>query len=182
MSEQTTFSEDESKSASEKHKFMEDSEMSYEEVYNFAYNGWFIPFMKNLADIIGEDKFINFLKKTSSKIGAESGKKWEESLPNNDFSTFVKTSRSLLAENRFWKHILTHEIIEASEKVYEVKYTECLWAKTFRDANASDIGYACVCNCDFSEISSFNPKIELLRTKTLMQGHDCCNFRWVLEN
>jgi hypothetical protein len=63
----------------------------------------------------------------------------------------------------------------------EIKITECLWAKTFRAANAADIGYATICYSDFAGAVAFNPKMRLVRTKTLMQGHDCCNHRWVLE-
>jgi len=36
--------QDKSKTSLEKHKFKEDSEMSYSQVYEFAYKDWFIPF------------------------------------------------------------------------------------------------------------------------------------------
>jgi hypothetical protein len=59
--------------------------------------------------------------------------------------------------------------------------TECLWAKTFLDANAADIGFACVCFPDYAVAQAFNPKMKMIRDKTLMQGHDCCNHRYVIE-
>lgn len=51
--------------------------------------------------------------------------------------------------------------------------------KTFSDADASDIEYASLCYSDYDTAEGFNPKIRLIRPKTLMQGHDCCHFRWV---
>ena len=63
----------------------------------------------------------------------------------------------------------------------EARITECLWAKTFCEANAGDIGYACLCHAEAAALHAFNPRIKLTFTKTLMQGHDCCNPRYVME-
>ncbi|HEX04352.1 MAG TPA: hypothetical protein ENH10_04230 [Bacteroidetes bacterium] len=33
-----------------------------------------------------------------------------------------------------------------------------------------------------AEVPAFNPKVKLVRTKTLMQGNDCCYFRYTIEH
>ena len=81
----------------------------------------------------------------------------------------------------FWSHVLTSQWVEKTERAAEIRVTECLWAATFRAAGAADIGYATVCHPDFAAATAFNPKMRMLRTKTLMQGHDCCNHRWVID-
>ena len=58
----------------------------------------------------------------------------------------------------FWTHVLTSDCIEKTEKAIEYRVTECLWAKTFRAAHASDIGYAIICHPDFATAPAFNPK------------------------
>jgi len=63
----------------------------------------------------------------------------------------------------------------------EIRVTECLWAKTFRDAKAGDIGYATICYQDYAMSQGFSSKLKMIRSKTLMQGHDYCNHRWVWE-
>ena len=83
--------------------------------------------------------------------------------------------------NQYWEQRLTFEVVEDSEMAFEIKVTECIWATTFREANAQDIGYATVCHQDFAMCRAFNPKIGMIRSKTLMQGDDCCNHRWVWE-
>jgi hypothetical protein len=85
-----------------------------------------------------------------------------------------------MSTDPFWRHVLTFELVENTAKAAEIKVTECLWAKTFREANAADIGYAFVCHGDFAYAPAFNPKMKMIRTKTLMQGHDCCNHRYVI--
>ena len=60
--------------------------------------------------------------------------------------------------------------------------TSCLTEIVFREADALDLGYACVCHADFGLPVGLNPKLKLIRTKTLMQGHDCCNHRYVWED
>ena len=78
-------------------------------------------------------------------------------------------------------HVLTTEIVDESDTAVEVRITECLWAKTFREADAADLGYACICHPDFAMAKAFNPNMRMIRDKTLMEGHSHCNHRWVME-
>ena len=105
-------------------------------------------------------------------------RKWANSLENNDLASFTESERN---PNHFWKHVLNLDIIEDSEFAFEVKIHECLWAKTFKESDASEIGYSCICHPDYEATRAFNPKMKLIRTKTLMQGNDCCNHRWIVE-
>ena len=58
--------------------------------------------------------------------------------------------------------------------------TECVWAATYRDAGlGGEIGHAAVCHMDYSWPPAFNSSIKMERSKTLMQGHECCNHRYI---
>jgi hypothetical protein len=119
------------------------------------------------------------LKKTVSESAAQRQRERVKQLPENDFATYVALSES--RKNRFVKHVLTDEVVEKSDKFIRTKITECLWAKIFRESDAADIGYAGICYPDIAMASAFNPKIKLIRPKTLMQGHDCCDFQYYWE-
>lgn len=80
-----------------------------------------------------------------------------------------------------FQHTLVYEIVEDSPQAFAFRISQCLWAKTFREEDAADIGYAAICHPDFAVARAFNPKLKLIRTKTLMRGHDCCNHRYVME-
>jgi hypothetical protein len=76
---------------------------------------------------------------------------------------------------------IVREIVEDNDRVFEMKITECLTEKVFREAGALDLGFACVCYADYGLPEGMDLGIKLMRTKTLMEGHDCCNHRYVLE-
>ncbi len=159
------------------HKFKQDSGMTFEEVYRFAFEP-FISVLRNLGGELDREDYVELLQKAASDAGAADTRKQAESLPSNDLKTWAS---EITEPNRFWKHVLTTEIVEDTDTAVEIKVTECLWAKTFREHDAADIGYATICHPDYAMCQAFNPKIRMIRTKTLMQGDECCNHRWVWE-
>jgi hypothetical protein len=159
------------------HSWTEKADMTWEDVFRFAFQRNFIPIMKALAAQIGNEKLISMLQATTSEIARKgmTGK----SIPKRDFASFVAGMRSVPP---LYQHALVFEMVEDTAQAFEFRVSQCLWAKAFREENAADIGYACVCSPDFAVASGFNPKLKLIRTKTLMQGHDCCNHRYVMES
>jgi hypothetical protein len=161
-----------------KHKFQEPCEMSYEQLFHFAYAGVFIPRMKALAEEVGREKLVEMLQKASCAVAEREVRETLRKNPKNDLATFAEDLRN---PNPLFKHALTFQLVEDTPAAVEVRVTECLWAQTFCGANAADIGYACVCYPDYVTASAFNAKMHMTRTKTLMQGNDFCNHRWVME-
>lgn len=161
-----------------KHKFQEPSGLTYEQVFRLAYQEGFIPSMKALTEDVGKDKFLEMLKSACSRATACEMAERASKAPKRDLAAFATP---LVQPGEFAKHALTYQIVEHTEKALEIKVTECLWAKTFREKDATDIGYAAICHPDFAAAPAFNPKMKMVRTKTLMQGNDCCNHRWLME-
>jgi hypothetical protein len=161
-----------------KHKFQELTGMTYEQVYRGAYQEIFIPMMKAMGEDVGKGKLIEMLKRASSRAATRAEAERASKAPKRDLATFAA---DLVHPSELMQHVLTYQIVEHTEKALEIKVTECLWAKTFRESDAGDIGYAMTCHADFAAAPAFNPKMKMVRTKTLMQGHDCCNHRWEME-
>ena len=160
-----------------KHKFSEDSNMTFQEVFDFAFKS-LIPVLQGLAKELGEDNFLEALRKVASECALRAEQDAARQLPSNDFAAF---NASMREPSHFAKHILTLEIVEDTPQAVEVKVTECLWAKTFREMEAAELGYSLICHRDYADCQGFNPKITMIRSKTLMQGDDCCNHRFVWE-
>ena len=156
------------------HKFAADSGMTFDEVYQFAYLRGFIPTMRVLAEKVG----VETIQEAASESVRLEAPKWFGALPARDMAAWIAVLRN---PDPVMDHALTMEVVDESDTAVEVRVTECLWAKTFRDAGAADIGYACICHPDFAMAEAFNPDMRMIRDKTLMQGHSHCNHRWVMK-
>jgi hypothetical protein len=174
------FSKDKKKASTEKHKFLEDSGMTVEEVFQYAYRDNFVPYMQAIAKDIGDEKLITMLKKAASDNAVQMMRSMTKDLPKKDFAVFNDWVKNVL--NAFpYKNALVYEIVKETDKEIKVKYTECLFAKTFREANAADIGYATQCHPSDAMIRAFNPKIRVDKPKNLMKGDEVCIEHFVWE-
>lgn len=54
------------------------------------------------------------------------------------------------------------------------RFTSCLWAEVFRELGAPDIGWWW-CEGDEPAVRAYHPQLRFKRTKTLMEGADCCD-------
>jgi len=71
---------------------------------------------------------------------------------------------------------LIREDVEASDERYVFKIHSCLWAKTWIELGAPDIGYLATCCSDHFAAKAMNPGLKLTRKGTIMQGAPCCDF------
>jgi hypothetical protein len=156
--------------------FGEKADMTWQQVFDFSFRGY-ARVMKNLAAQIGPDAFFPMLQKAASDVIADRVKSSLPSMPRRDISVVAQ----LIKTNPIYRYALVCDVVEESESAFEIHVSQCLWAKTFRAQEAGDVGYAAVCHPDYMAATTLNPKMRMIRTKTLMQGHDCCNHRWVME-
>jgi len=166
------------KAVEKKHKFQENSGMSFQEVFEIRFMP-FIQTMESFARKMGRDKLLEMIRKDSEESARLRAKKAVEWLQKNDFATYKAMYKE--KPDRFWGHVETKVITEESDTVIASRISECLYAKTFRDAGAPDIGYAWSCHGDFAWDQALNPKIRLIRDKTLLNGDEYCNPRRVWE-
>jgi L-2-amino-thiazoline-4-carboxylic acid hydrolase len=177
MSDKTNKADDQEAEIGIKHKFDKRYPyiMSYQEAFNMRYEE-FIQFAKDLEKEMGKEKLIEFLKTRTEKKMFEYGKSQAEGIKNNSFKRYVSQYKAPHYDNT-----LTLEIVEETDTTFELKVTECIWASAFLKQKAGEIGFASICYGDYSWPKGFNSKIRMERNKTLMQGHDCCNHRYIFE-
>jgi len=137
-----------------------------------------IELMLFLSKTLGKEKAIELLKQFATESGITGGQEAAKRLGKNDFEAL---KRMFSPESPQFRNTLTMQVVESMDTAHEIKVTECLWAATFRGANAGDEGYAGVCYGDYAFAKSFNPQIEMVRNKTLMQGETYCNHRYILK-
>ena len=154
----------------------EKADLTWEQVFRFAYQKDLIPLLVVLSERLGREEFVRLLQEAGDAVVA---KKMAGRPPVvRDLVTFAASMRN---PPPLIQHTLEAEIVEQTPEAFEYRVKKCLWAKVFRDANAADIGYAMICYPDYAVARGLNPKLKLIRAKSLMQGGDSCVLRYVME-
>lgn len=139
----------------------------------------FIDLIQFLSQEKGKDDTVIFLKKYSWERSARFAKMSAERSGKNDFEALKKI---LDPDSGRFQSTLIFEATESTDKVYQLKVKECIWASPFLKAKAGDLGFAAICYGDYAWATAFNPKIEMVREQTLMQGHDICDHRYLWKS
>jgi hypothetical protein len=163
-------------SQQEKHMF--DREFSRKltfRQYIEATNLQFIEFAKAVQKKFGNEETIELIKKLATEFNLERGRKQAENSKDRSLKSYTR----MFADPKMWEGILGMEVVEDTDTAFELKVTECIQAANYIEHDAADIGYANVCWGDYAWAEGFNPKIKLVRDKTLMQGHAFCNHRYI---
>lgn len=157
----------------EKHKFDEELPPLTLRQYFSRQIGASIRPLKAVAAEIGEDKLIPILEKYGFDRGAEKGKADSERRGVTDFHNYNARFR-----DGDLQQMVTYTIVEDSEAAFEVKVTECALVEPVAAADAGLLGNAMFCHGDYGHAQGYNPKIKMVRDKTLMKGDCCCNHRY----
>jgi len=76
---------------------------------------------------------------------------------------------------------LEYTILEQSDQRFSFDITRCQYAELYERLGIKEFGCVLSCSRDDPFITSFNPRMKLFRTQTIMQGASLCDFRIVLE-
>jgi predicted ArsR family transcriptional regulator len=121
-----------------------------------------------LREVFGKQVEEIVLESRAKKIEAD-WRKIAEEHGRNDIQGMKET---------LWKWVLDEGIeyeVTDTEEGTQFRVTRCPLAEMAQELNATDWGYICFCADDPPMVAGFNPKMGFRRTKTLMEGHDCCD-------
>jgi hypothetical protein len=129
------------------------------------------------ADKIGYDKAIEIAKEVIREDAILSGKTLAEEYSGNSIAELSKIVKEEWAND----DALEAKIIKETETELFFDITYCGYVGIYEKLGVRKLGCILSCIRDFYFLEGFNPKIKLARTKTLMEGGDCCNFRYTIE-
>ena len=159
-----------------RHSWAEKADVTWEEMFRFAYQKDLIPVLRELGAQLGREEFCGMLRRAADEVVR---KKTAGRPPAvRDLVSFASNMKNVPP---LMQHALEAEIVEQSPAAFEYRVKKCLWAKVFREGDVADIGYAMVCYPDYAVAKGLNPKLKLVRTRTLMQGDEACSLRYVME-
>jgi len=127
----------------------------------------FKKLMEKLGDQVLDIVSNNTIEQTREKLE-------KAELPNRELDTIMEI---------LWNQMggIAEFTEEQTAECLRLKVTRCLFADEMRKLDAADIGFAFYCAYDEGFCQGFNPEIRFTRTRTLMQGDDCCDHTYRLE-
>jgi hypothetical protein len=73
------------------------------------------------------------------------------------------------------------ECVEDTPEKLSYRVRRCYLAEAVKKHDLPEVGFAFYCAWDEGFCEGLNPKIRFTRTKTLMQGGDCCDHTYELD-
>ena len=138
---------------------------------------------KKFIQKLGAEQVYEILDELSYSEGVKDGKAVvmnKKSLTS--LSDFSKVFKEAFLNDPLFKTALDVEIIEDSQRSFRLKVKKCLWAYTFNENEAADIGYHMICNGDYGIAEGISPNLKLVRPQTLMRRKTFCDFQYTWED
>lgn len=73
------------------------------------------------------------------------------------------------------------EVQEQSDTRFVFNVVRCRYAETYKAMGLGEIGALLSCNRDGAFCEGYDPKLKLERTQTIMQGANCCDFKYTYD-
>jgi hypothetical protein len=130
--------------------------------------------IKGFARKIGDSKAFSIAKKIICEDAVLSGKSLAQKYSGNSLEDLLKIVEEVWAQDG----TLEIKNIRLNENTLWFDVTDCGYAKMYERLGIKELGSLLSCCRDFTFTDGFNPEIELIRTKTIMEGADICDFRY----
>ena len=134
--------------------------------------------MRELEKVLGKEEAHKRVAEIFEKEYVKQVKERVKKNPIQNFQDWVQRHESGTSD---WTYANIDEPSVVTENTRTCNTVACLWADTWREWGAEDIGYLVCYASDFATIPAQHPNLRLERTKTCMQGDDCCDFKFIWE-
>ncbi len=134
-----------------------------------------VPLIRAVGMSIGEEGARRILKGVNQLEAYYRGKEMNAAGGRNGIEELVREVESW-GEGGVWEM----EVLEQTPATYFFNVLRCPYFEKYRELGLEEYGVALSCCRDEPHARGFNSRLRLARTKTLMEGEDCCDFRYTL--
>ena len=135
------------------------------------------PIYEEMKSRFGADVAQELLKgaitKAAIAAGAEFAKEYEG---KTDLLAFQELGRHWIKGDALEK-----EYLKRTEREYHFNVTRCRYAEMYKEMGVGEIGHLLSCHRDATFCKGFDARIDLVRTQTIMEGADHCDFRYSFD-
>jgi hypothetical protein len=128
--------------------------------------------IKGFSEEFGTEKTQALAKEIICRDAILSGKTLAEKYSGNSLNELLKIVEEVWAKDG------TMEIKNLSLSQDSLKFdvTRCGYAEMYERLGIKELGSLLSCCRDFAFMDGFNPELKLVRTKTIMESDDICDF------
>ena len=134
------------------------------------------PVIRKVSKKIGKEEALAILQEVNQKEAFQRGREMMGITGKNGIEELVDEVASW-GEGGVWEM----DVLEQTATTYFFNVTRCPYYEKYRELGLEEFGVGFSCCRDEPFARGFNPQIELVRTKTIMEGADHCDFRYHLK-
>jgi len=134
------------------------------------------PLIMAFIEAVGREKALATVRTVIKSLAFESGVQLAKQMGGNSMACLAKGFRAWGAGRAY-----EMEQLELSETRFEFNIKKCKYAEMYKELGMADLGVILSCSRDFELVAGFNPGMALLRTRTIMEGYDHCDFRIAMK-
>ncbi len=134
------------------------------------------PVIRALFQTIGRDEALAILQEVNQQEAFQRGQRMMGTEDQNGIEELVNEVAGW-GEGGVWEM----DVIGQTPTTYFFNVTRCPYYEKYRELGLEEFGVGFSCCRDEPFARGFNPQLELVRTKTIMEGADHCDFRYYLS-
>ncbi len=134
------------------------------------------PVLRAFSQKIGWEEAVATVQEVNEREAFQRGKEMRSPEGPNGIAELVD-------EVATWGDggIMEMDVLEKTPTTYFFNITRCPYYDKYMELGLEKFGVALSCCRDEPHARGFNPNLRLERTKTIMEGDDCCDFRYYLS-
>ena len=134
------------------------------------------PVIRAMSQSIGKDEALAMLKKINEQEAFQRGQNMMNTEEQNGIEGLVNEVASW-GEGCVWEM----DVLEQTSTTYFFNVHRCPYFEKYRELELDEFGVQLSCCRDEAFARGFNSRLKLVRSKTIMEGADYCDFRYYLQ-
>jgi hypothetical protein len=134
-----------------------------------------VPVIKAVSQRIGKDEALAILKEVNQQEAFQRGQNMMKTEGQNGIEKLVNEVTSW-GEGGIWEM----DVLEQTSTTYFFNVIRCPYYEKYRELGLDEFGVEFSCCRDEPFARGYNPQLKLVRSKTIMEGADYCDFRYYL--
>lgn len=135
-----------------------------------------VPVIRTVSKKIGRNEALKILKEVNEQEAFQRGQSLKKKEVQNGIAELAREVASW-GEGGKWEM----DILEQTPTTYFFNVVQCPYYEKYRELGLLDFGVELSCCRDKPFAEGFNSRLKLVRSKTIMEGDEYCDFRYYLN-